>query len=373
MKKTNSKNIVTDYTEYDRIGLKNGWDLPDDDRPPQVGRKKANARAYELLIDKTDDEYIKEAEASRSQREEKQMEKKRQAARFLLTEGRIGYERPKYNCDSEEIIDGIIRGESEVRYENLCTNTEKDILADSENKSRKTAFDHTEAIITRMFDDLKESEEEKLREMADRSYIRNETSLQPTDPSSETSLHGLSAVPLKDWKRRRRRVATVAIIALVLILGSIGARIAFGPAILLADISRYENIEITIEGLKDEPFTITAGELSKMPMVRVSVPVHNGELTKDETPELGKAIGPTLETFLEKYGAATDDFRSMRVYRDNEYSTSYVRTMKEKTMVLSIANGRKPLGEKEAPLRIAVEGEDTGEWTGWVRRIVFTR
>ena len=183
---------------------------------------------------------------------------------------------------------------------------------------------------------------------------------------------GIKSVSDKDWKRGRNKKIAIVLLAVIVLIGAADLRLAFGPPILMADISRYEDVEIEVEGLTDEPFTITAGELAGMRLTKVSVDVHQGELAEDEVPELGRAIGPTLDEFLKQYGKSTDDFRSMKVYNERDVSTAYVRTMKEKTIVLSVANGRKALGEREAPLRIAISDEDPGTWSGWVRRIVFT-
>ena len=190
--------------------------------------------------------------------------------------------------------------------------------------------------------------------------------------SSGERTDGIRTVSNQEWKRRRRKRICIILLVLIVLLGAADLMLAFGPPILTADISRYEDVEIEVEGVSDEVFTITPGDLAKLPLTRVSVPVHQGELAEGEAPELGKAIGPTLEEFLKQYGKTPEDFRSMKVYNERETSTAFVKTMKEETIVLSVANGRKPLGEKEAPLRIAIDGKDPGEWSGWIRKIVFT-
>ena len=47
--------------------------------------------------------------------------------------------------------------------------------------------------------------------------------------------------------------------------------------------------------------------------------------------------------------------------------------MKEQEIILSIANGSKPLLEKQAPLRIAVDDQEADAWTGWVRKLEFIK
>ena len=183
---------------------------------------------------------------------------------------------------------------------------------------------------------------------------------------------GIRRISTAEWKKTRNRRIAVVLLAVIVLLGATDAWLAFGPPILTANISGYETVEIEVEGLAEEPITITAKDLAGMPLTKVSVETHQGELAEGEKPELGRAIGPTLDEFLKQYGKTTEDFRSMKAYDERGNSTAFVRTMKEKTIVLSVANGRQPLGEKEAPLRIAVDGEDPGEWSGWIRRIVFT-
>ena len=183
---------------------------------------------------------------------------------------------------------------------------------------------------------------------------------------------GIERISSGEWRKRRNKRIAIVLMAVVILLGAADALLAFGPPILTADISGYESVEIEVEGLAEEPITITAKELAGMPLTKVRVKTHQGELAEGEKPELGRAIGPTLNEFLKQYGKTINDFRSMKVYDERDASTAFVRTMKEKTIVLSVANGRKPLGEKEAPLRIAVDGEDPGTWSGWIRRIVFT-
>ena len=203
------------------------------------------------------------------------------------------------------------------------------------------------------------------------SYEEILTSEKKTDRQEQRN-DGIKTTSAAEWKHKRRKRICMILLGVILLLGAADLRLVLGPPILTADISNYEDIEIHIEGITDEPFTITAGDLADMRLTKISVPVHQGELAEDEEPELGRAIGPTLDEFLKQYGKTKDDFRIMKVYDERDRSTAYVGTMKEKTIVFSVANGRKALGEKEAPLRIAVDGEDPGQWSGWIRKIVFT-
>ena len=48
--------------QYRRLNLKNGWDLPKGEKVPLTGRRQELVRAYELLVQKTDEDYLKEAQ-----------------------------------------------------------------------------------------------------------------------------------------------------------------------------------------------------------------------------------------------------------------------------------------------------------------------
>ena len=205
---------------------------------------------------------------------------------------------------------------------------------------------------------------------ADEKKPVNAAPAQTVPEENTPKLETLSEEELIKIRRVHRIVAAAAVLFVVL---AAGARILFGPAILLADISKFKDVEIEIEGMEDETVEVTIGELAKMKKTSLHKDVHNGELTEDEEPLSGDAIGPTLETLLKHYGKSVDDFRTMRVYGANDRSKAYVRTMKEEEIILSVADGRKVLGEKEAPLRIATDAEEPSEWFGGVSRIVFTK
>lgn len=257
-KDNDKKNYIE---KYQRLGLKNGYDLPEGETPPLTGKKQEMRRAYELLVLKDDFDVSPERKSERG---------KQQA--------------PQSASSVMEVLDVMTKEE------------------------------------------------------------------------------------LKARKGKRRMIAAGLILSFAIV---ITGRLLFGPAILTADISSYEEVKIEVTGLEDKPIYITAGELADMRKKSIKVDVHQGEVPEGQLPEEGKAIGPTLETFLGKYGKKTEDFRAMRVYQENGSSKAYVRTMKEKEIILSVANGGDPLGEKQAPLRIAVRDEDAGEWFGWVRKIEF--
>ncbi len=290
---------------YKRLNLKNGWDLPKGEKPPLTGRKQQLIRAYELLILKSDEEYIQEAEA---------------AKRRNVTTGK------------PHIQQGL-KPEAAEQPTDVATVT--------------PATEQTESGWENLRDELPISKDEK------------------------DILAAARAADDTDWKkvRQKKRLISLAACAAVVVIAV--CRLLFGPAILTADIASYKDVPIEIVGLTDKPFVITPGELAKMKKTRLQVEVHEEEVAEGEKPELGIAVGPTLDTFLKKYDMTTDDIRSMKVYDEKDESTAYVRTLEEDEIILSVANGKEALGEKEAPLRIAASGQEAAEWSGWIRRIEF--
>ena len=303
-----------DADRYDRMEIRNGWDLPAGKIPPVTGRKRESARAYELLVLKTDEEYEAAARLSRLKRQLKEYEKKVEAAQILMEAG-----------------EGT--GE-EVKKSGRDRKAERPPEKDTKDSGGKTAS---------------------------------------ASDGSEESYEGIAIRSSASFRAGRTRRLALVLAVLILILAGIDARLAFGPAVSLADISAYEELQIDVEGLTDEPFVITAKDLKKMPMKKIRVPVHKAELGEGEVAERGQAAGPTLDTFLEAYGATTDDMKSMKVYTSSDRSTAYVRTMKEEEIILAIADGNHPLRDRQAPLRIAVESQEADEWSGGIRRIVFNR
>lgn len=289
-----------DKYKYDRMHLKNGPDLQKGEKKPPSVRKQKTARAYELLVLKSDEDYIKGAE-----------NRKRETA-------------PLKTADIRPVIEPSEDPKDKLLEEDLAVDRKENNMLETRERS-----DYTHKIL----DSLTE----------------------------------------KEWQNKRRRKKILIICSIIALVLVFAGRFVFGPPILLADISSYENTPIQVEGIKKKAFDITPAQLSEMSKESVKVEVVQGELTDDEEPELGRAIGPTLETFLKKYGRTTDDFRSLRVYSDSGSSKAYVQTMKEKKLVLSIANGRTMLKEKEMPLRIAVDGERADEWFGNVRKLVLVK
>ncbi len=274
--------------------LKNGWDLPEGQKPPTAGRRRYRQRCYELLCS---EEYIEKERAY--------------------------YEQLKYGS-AEPNTDRIPAAEA--------VTAEKEpggVAGQGESPA----------------------EEEKNR------YTPEEK-----DIYAEAGAYYSGRI-----RRRRLAVRTVCLVILVS-AAVIAIRLRYGPAILMADISSYRDQKIEIQGLTDQTFTVTPGELARMKKTEVSYEVPG------EDAEPAEAIGPTLDTFVKKYGHSLDEFRIVKCYTKKDTSYAYVNTLEKNTLILSVADGDQALDEEEPPLTVAVTGkQNTGIWTKGVVKIVFTK
>lgn len=168
-------------------------------------------------------------------------------------------------------------------------------------------------------------------------------------------------------KKPRVLEKTIAVIVLIAVV-AFGLRVGLGPTILWADISAYENEQILVTGLGDD-FYVTPKELAKLPLETVTA---TGQTQKAGTVS---GIGPSMDTFLEVYGngAEKEDFKQVKFYAKDNYTTALVRSFQEGEIILSIASGNSPLHEGQQPLRIVIPGEDSGTWIYMVTAIEFTR
>lgn len=133
-----------------------------------------------------------------------------------------------------------------------------------------------------------------------------------------------------------------------------------------ADISAYADTQILITGLFEEDFYITPAELMELECVSTTA---TGNTAKAGTV---KAYGPTLETFLAQYGKELGEFRSVRFQASDGYSITIGKaSWKKYDVILSVANGSKPLEEYQQPLRLVIPGGDSGNWIRLVTQIDF--
>lgn len=133
-----------------------------------------------------------------------------------------------------------------------------------------------------------------------------------------------------------------------------------------ADISSYSDSQILVTGLLEEDFYVTPAELAELECVNTTT---TGNTAKAGTVQ---AYGPTLETFLAHYGKELSEFRSVRFCASDDYDVTIGRVSWNKfDVILSIANGSKPLDEWQQPLRIVIPGGDSGNWVRLVTEIHF--
>ena len=135
-----------------------------------------------------------------------------------------------------------------------------------------------------------------------------------------------------------------------------------------ADISAYGDVLITISGLTDEEFTVTANELAELECISRTA---TGATAKAGTVN---ATGPLLDTFLAQYGCKPSDFYKIRfLCADNykvvlrgDYLTDY-------EVVMAVSSGTEPLDEGLQPMRLLIPEAESNMWAYSVVRIEFER
>jgi hypothetical protein len=155
---------------------------------------------------------------------------------------------------------------------------------------------------------------------------------------------------------------------LALILTAVLALVlaACGQSGLADAIAEYSDSPITIVGLLAEEFTVTPGDLAALECVSRSA--------AGQTDKGGKVagIGPTLTTFLAEYGKTPADFTLVRFIASDAYRiTLRQKTLTERDIVLSLANGEDPLPGSQRPMRLVIPGAESSQWIYAVERIEF--
>lgn len=134
-----------------------------------------------------------------------------------------------------------------------------------------------------------------------------------------------------------------------------------------ADISAYEDEQILVTGLEEEDFYITPGELMELECMSATA---QGQTAKAGTVE---AYGPTLKTFLEKYGKTLDEFKSVKFIAEDDYVVTLGKVSWENyDVILSVADGSEALPDYQQPLRVVIPGGQSGNWVRSVIEIQFT-
>ncbi|MDR1291837.1 MAG: hypothetical protein LBJ91_00355 [Clostridiales Family XIII bacterium] len=130
----------------------------------------------------------------------------------------------------------------------------------------------------------------------------------------------------------------------------------------------YLDKEIVISGVEDEDFTVTVRELTELESVRKKAEAMraNGDIVKTT------AVGPTIDTFLAKYGKDKAGFSSVRFSASDGYSIAVPKeVLDSREIVLSYMDGAEPYPKEVAPLRAVVIGERAMYWARMVNKIEF--
>jgi hypothetical protein len=131
----------------------------------------------------------------------------------------------------------------------------------------------------------------------------------------------------------------------------------------------YKNDEITVSGLKDEDFTITATDLAKLDCVDKEVRTKNSW----GNTETQQATGPLLTAFIAAYGREPSDFSEIRfIATDGYYADIVGDDIKDKRFVLSFRSGADPLTTENIPLRLLTPDDESSYWVSGVSEIEFT-
>ncbi|MDO4545314.1 MAG: molybdopterin-dependent oxidoreductase [Bacillota bacterium] len=161
--------------------------------------------------------------------------------------------------------------------------------------------------------------------------------------------------------KSKRLLYGILLLVLCLVLAGCGATVK-------ADISAYEDEAITVTGLTDEDFTLTAGELAQLDCVgeKVTTKSSKGEITVE-------AVGPTLETFLKSYGIKQSEISSVTVIASDGYTKTFEASffITHEDVILSLANGDEPLAEEEQPVRMVIPGATADQWVKGVVELQF--
>ncbi|NMD42337.1 MAG: molybdopterin-dependent oxidoreductase [Firmicutes bacterium] len=133
-----------------------------------------------------------------------------------------------------------------------------------------------------------------------------------------------------------------------------------------ADLSAYGDEPILIRGLARDDFTVTAHQLAALDCASRSA--------AGRSPKAGTVhgVGPTLETFLVQYQKGPNDFQKIIFRaRDGYTITLGPQSLQRYEIILAVANGKEPLSENEAPLRMLIPEAESSKWVRMVTEIEF--
>lgn len=161
----------------------------------------------------------------------------------------------------------------------------------------------------------------------------------------------------------RRILTTIAAIMMLAVCLCMG-----GCGVDDIDISGYAKEEIVLSGLQEQDVAISIQELKGMECKTLKT--HS---TSDKIGDV-RATGVELGTVLEKYGAAKDEFKSIRIYGIDEYDVPLTGDyITEHDIYLAFGIDGEPLDAESIPCRIIIPESDSAYWIRMVNRIEFKR
>lgn len=187
--------------------------------------------------------------------------------------------------------------------------------------------------------------------------------------------------PYTEGPTRAMRVRRAVLIACFAALLAVVAWFAYDE-VRPPSIDAYANQTITISGLGEEEFSVSVAELSEMDCQRLRVTgIGRGQNGESKAGTVS-AYGPTLETFLAKYGYKPTDFGRIIFTCKEEldsdgnpysYKVTLLDEQLQEQVIFSIARGKNALEEYSQPMRLVMPEESTGKWAYGVIKIDFQK
>jgi hypothetical protein len=171
---------------------------------------------------------------------------------------------------------------------------------------------------------------------------------------------------------RLRAFAVICVCAVLMALVVSGGLLAYG-ALKPPDVSAYEGQGIAIGGLADKDFIVTPATLMQLDCTGAAALGSGSGQAGESKAGTVKAYGPYLADFVAQYGYELGDFRRIKVYCKDGYSTILRPELLEGKPILSVAAGKEALSLYQRPLRLVIPGEATGKWAFGILRMEFER
>ena len=134
------------------------------------------------------------------------------------------------------------------------------------------------------------------------------------------------------------------------------------------DTSGYDDATLTLTGITKEDIVLTVADLKAMECKTIKT-----ESTSDKIGKV-RATGPWLDTILEPYGLAQEDFHRIKFYGTDEYDVNlYTDYLAEHPVMMAYGINGEPLDEESAPLRVIIRNSDSAYWVRMVTKIEFEK